>query len=262
MRFGFFGYGVGGSVLAEAVLGTGDGGGGLFLGIGVDECAFAFANEGEFLVVAIPIHADEVADAHLLGGEKIGEGIDEVAFNGALEVARAVALVGAFLQEEIAAAIGDAKEEFAVGGFEDAPLHEAEFDVEDGFEFGAFQGMKDDELVEAVHKFGREFAAGGLQGGAFDFLIEVGDGLVVGFYEAVAALHEVGDIGGAEVGGHEDDGLREVYAAIVAEGESGFVEHAEEQLPKGVAGLFDFVEEQERHFELVGMIGGKRFLGN
>jgi len=70
-------------------------------------------------------------------------------------------------------------------------------------------------------------------------------GLVVGFDEAVAATHEVGDFVGAEVGGHKDDGLREIDAAVVTERESGFIQHAEEQLPESVAGFFDFIEEQE-----------------
>jgi len=65
-------------------------------------------------------------------------------------------------------------------------------------------------------------------GAALDFLVNVGLRLVVGFDEAVATAHEVGDFVGAEVGGHEDDGLREIDAAIIAEGQGGFVQHAEE----------------------------------
>ena len=33
--------------------------------------------------------------------------------------------------------------------------------------------------------------------------------------------------------------------------QSGLVEHAEEKLPEGVAGFFDFVEEQKAEFEIL-----------
>ena len=75
----------------------------------------------------------------LFGGQKIGHRIDDVAFDGALQVARAVALVGAFLQEEIAAMIGDAEEELALGGFQDALLHHGQFDVQNLFQLLAVQ---------------------------------------------------------------------------------------------------------------------------
>ena len=38
--------------------------------------------------------------------------------------------------------------------------------------------------------------------------------------------------------------------------------HAEKQLPERVAGLFDFVEEQEGQFQLIGMRSRQRFLGD
>ncbi len=103
---------------------------------------------------------------------------------------------------------------------------------------------------------------GRFDGGALDFLVEVGLGLVVGLDEAVAAVHQFGDFTRAQIGGHEDDGLREIHAAVVAKGERGLVQHAEEQLPEGVAGFFDFVEEQERKLQLVAVVRRQRFLGD
>src|SRR5258708_25217059 len=124
------------------------------------------------------------------------------------------------------------------------------------------QGMENDELVEAIHEFRREFAASGFDSRALDLFVKSGGGLVVGLNESVAAAHEFGDFASAEVGGEEDDGLGEVHAAIVAEGQGGLVQHAEEQLPESVAGFFNFVEKQEGELELFGVRSGKRFLGD
>ncbi len=143
-------------------------------------------------------------------------------------MASAVTLVGAFLEEEIAAGVGDTEKEFVSGCVEHTFLDETEFDVENGFEFGALELAEDHHLIKAVHELRRKLAASGFDGGALDFLVNVGLRLVVRFDEAVATAHEVGDFVGAEVGGHEDDGLGEVHAAVVAKGQRGFVQHAEE----------------------------------
>src|SRR5258708_31899628 len=124
------------------------------------------------------------------------------------------------------------------------------------------QGMENDELVEAIHEFRREFAASGFDSRALDLFVKSGGGLVVGLNESVAAAHEFGDFASAEVGGEEDDGLGEVHAAIVAEGQGGLVQHAEEQLPESVAGFFNFIEKQEGELQLFGVRSGQRFLGD
>ena len=56
--------------------------------------------------------------------------------------------------------------------------------------------------------------------------------------------------------------MGEIHAAVVAKSEGGLVQHAEEQLPEGVAGFFDFVEEQERKLQLVAVGNRQGFLGN
>jgi len=102
--------------------------------------------------------------------------------------------------------------------------------------------MENDELVETVHEFGREFAASGFNGSALDFFVKIGGGLVIGLDEAIAATHEFGDFAHRRgwYGGEEDDGLGEVHTAIVAKGQGGLVQHAEEQLPKKRRWLFQF----------------------
>ena len=78
------GDGFGGSVFAKAVR-TQDGRSGFpFYRFGGDEGAFLLANEGQFLVQAVPIDAHEVADTHLLRGQQVGQRVDDVALDGAL----------------------------------------------------------------------------------------------------------------------------------------------------------------------------------
>ena len=71
-----------------------------------------------------------------------------------------------------------------------------------------------------------------------DFLFELRFG-VAGSCEPDAAGRHPRHLGGSEVGGHENDGLRKVDLSIVAKGQHAFVEHAQKQLPKRVAGLLD-----------------------
>jgi len=58
----------------------------------------------------------------------------------------------------------------------------------------------------------------------------------------MAALHQFRNFAATKVRLQENDRLREIHAAVVAQREVGLVQHAEEQLPEGVAGLLDFIE--------------------
>ena len=122
--------GFGGGAFAKTVRAKDGGSGFPFRGFGGDESAFLLTNEGQFLVLPIPIDANKVADAHLLRSEEVGQWIDDVTLDGAFQMAGAVALVGAFLQKKIAASVGDVEEEFAVGGVQDALLDHAQLDLE------------------------------------------------------------------------------------------------------------------------------------
>src|SRR5467141_885354 len=102
-----------------------------------------------------------------------------MAFNGALEVPRTVALVRAFLQEEVAAGIGYPEQELPLGGFQNALLHLAQLDFEDFLELLAPQRMKYHHFVEPVHEFRRKLAARCFYGGTFDLFIETGSGDVL-----------------------------------------------------------------------------------
>ena len=184
-----------------------------------------------------------------------------MAVDRAFQMARAVAQVGAFAKQEAAGARIETESATGAGGAEQAVLHGVEFEIENALELLGEQRAEDDDLVEAVHEFGREFPAGGVDGGVLDFPVEGTAGLVSG-RETEARLHQAVDFARAEVGGEEDHGLGEIDAAVVTEGERGLVEDAEQELPQGVGGLLDFVEEQQAELHAVGVIAGERFLGD
>ena len=75
-------------------------------------------------------------------------------------------------------------------------------------------------------------------------------GLWLRLNKSHAAGHQFGDFAAAEIRGQENDGLRKIHAAIVAERQGGLIQHAEQQLPQRVAGFFDFVEKQEAELQL------------
>lgn len=59
-------------------------------------------------------------------------------------------------------------------------------------------------------------------------------------------LTNIVEVGGTEVGRHDDDGILEVHDAALAVGETTVVEHLEEQRHELPAGLLDLVDEDDR----------------
>ena len=90
---------------------------------------------------------------NLLGCQQVRQWIHHVAFDGALEVPCAVALVRAFLQEELAAGVGHAEQELTLGGFQNALLHLAQLDFEHPLKLLTSQRMKHHHFIEPVHEF-------------------------------------------------------------------------------------------------------------
>ena len=122
------------------------------------------------------------------------------------------------------------------------------------------QGLEDDYLIDAVHEFGRELAARGIDGRAIDLLVERVVDLHRFRCKAEAAIDQAVHFGSAEVRGHDDDAARKIDAAVIAERQRGLVENAEQQLPERVRGFFDLVKEQDRELELLGVPLVERFL--
>lgn len=68
------------------------------------------------------------------------------------------------------------------------------------------------------------------------FLVQPGIGLVSRLNKAHATLHQFGDFSATKIRSPQNDRLRKVDAATVAERERGLVQHSWEQLPNCVAG--------------------------
>ena len=69
-----------------------------------------------------------------------------------------------------------------------------------------------------------------------------------------ARLHERAHLARPQIAGHEDETPREIHAAIVAQGQNGLVEDAQHEVPQGVAGLLDFIEQHQGELHFVGVM--------
>ena len=120
--------------------------------------------------------------------------------------------------------------------------------------------MKTTDFVDAVHELRRELAPRRFDRGAIDLVVECSVHLSGFRRETQAAVHQVAHLAGAQVRGHDDDALRQIHAAVVAQRQRGLVQNAEQQLPERVGRLLDFVEQQDRELQLVGVPLVQRFL--
>src|SRR5258706_983732 len=218
-----------------------------------DRQVFTLADERQAVLLLIPVDADEVAQVDLLGGQQVCQWINHVALDGTLEVPRTVALVCAFLQEEVPARIRHAEQKLPLGSLQNSLLNLAQLDFEHALELLAPQRVKHHHLVEAIHEFRRKLAAGCFHGSTFDLFIEAGGRLLGWPNKAHTTLHQFGNFASTKVGRQENDSLGEVHAPVVAQRERGLIQHPQEQLPQGVAGFFDLVEKQEAELQLFGV---------
>src|SRR5258706_320453 len=77
--------------------------------------------------------------------------------------------------------------------------------------------MNHHDFAEAVHEFRRELSPRGFYRSAFHLLVKICHGLILWLDETHPALHQFRDFRAAQVRGHEDHGLREGHATVVAQ---------------------------------------------
>src|SRR5258708_33015948 len=142
---------------------------------GWDRQVFTLANEGQAVLLLIPVDANEVTEVNLFGGQQVCQWINHVAFDGALEVPRTVALVCAFPQEEVPAWIRHAEQELPLGSLQNSLLNLAQLDFEHPLKLLAPQRMKHHHFVEAIHEFRRKLAPGPFPGTTFECFIDASD---------------------------------------------------------------------------------------
>src|SRR5260370_38358490 len=117
-----------------------------------------------------------------------------------------------------------------------------------------FQRPEHDNLIDAVHKLGRELAARRVERRAVDLLIDFG---VVRILHTLArskadsTRDQFGHVARAEVRSQDDHALRKVHAAVVAECQSRFVQNPKQELPQRVRGLFNFIKQHQSKLQIV-----------
>src|SRR5262249_5525560 len=87
--------------------------------------------EAQFLSGFIHVDANDVADLDLPGGDQVRQRYHQIALDGALERARAVAAVESFGEQEILCPFGAIEHEISTARQQHAALYNLEFDVQD-----------------------------------------------------------------------------------------------------------------------------------
>ena len=139
--------------------------------------------------------------------------------------------------------------------------------LQDFPQFGCAKRLKHHRLVDAVHEFRGEFPPRGFHAGARDLVGQLlvnrsGRGLALRLTggKAQAGLQNRTHLRGAQVAGHEDQGAREIHAAVVAQSQCRLIQNAQQQVPQRVAGFFDLVEQHEAQLHLLGVVLVEHFL--
>src|SRR5262249_19387453 len=124
---------------------------------------------------------------------------------------------------------------------------------EDAIELAIPERFENNHFIETINELRRESAACGLDAGASHVFAEG----YVAFQrvhmrlnrgsEYQPRLHQRGHLPCTNVARHEDDRLREVDLAVVAQGYRGLIQNTEQQIPKRVTGFFDFIEEHDAY---------------
>ena len=137
----------------------------------------------------IPVNPHQVAQADLIRSQQIRQRINDMPLDGTLQVAGAIALIRAFLEQKLAAGIRHAKEELPLGCVQDPLLHLPQLNIEHFLKLLAPQWMEDHHLVQAVHEFRRKLAPSRFHGRALHFLVQPGDRLILGLNKTHSTLH-------------------------------------------------------------------------
>src|SRR5437762_3123122 len=146
--------------------------------------------------------------------------------NRAFEWSRAVAAVEALREQKIFRRLGAGEHEVAAACGHNPALHSVKFKVEDAAHSFLRERAEDYDFVEPVHKLRRELAPCRLDSDLFQPRVNLA-GRHFGRRESQFAFSDLAHFARAEVGGHDDDAARKIYAAVIAERQGGFVEDAE-----------------------------------
>ena len=157
--------------------------------------------------------------------------------------------INAFVEQKLLGLVGAFEYKFLTRTAHNAFLHGIQFDFQNLPQMLIAQAAEDHHLINAVHEFRRKLAPRRFQRRAINLLIylRIHDTRFRG--KANATRKHLAHFACAKVGGHNHDGARKIYAAVVAQCERRFIQNAEQQLPQRIAGFFNFIKEDERKFD-------------
>ncbi len=202
------------------------------------------------------VDRDQIPELNLAGGNQSRGRENQEPLNGPFQVSRSKGRVSALPQEEVAGPSRAVEEKrLAVGRGHDPLLHASQLDIQDLFHVYALQGSEDQYLIDAIHELRRKLPSRRLRGRAINPAVQ----LIIVFPwaggESHAAGHDSHHFARTEIGGEENDRAGKIDPPVVAQGQRGLAENAQQKLPKGVAGLLDLVKKDERQFQLVCVVG-------
>src|SRR5712691_6299877 len=142
----------------------------------------------------MPIDEQYVALMQLPCGQQSGECADDIALDGALQVAGSIPMVGSLLQEELSAFARDSKQEGPCCRVQHALLYLPEFDLQHFVKLRVLQRMKHDHLVQAIHELRRELPSCCLHRSPLHLLVQSRCRLVLRLDESHTSVHQVGDL--------------------------------------------------------------------
>src|SRR5215472_6481907 len=147
----------------------------------------------------MPINQQRIALMHLRGGQKSGNWANHIPLNSSFQVPSSVSLVSSFMQQELAAFLGDPKQERPRCRIQYALLNIAQFDLQHFVEFLALEGMEHHQFVQAIHKLRREPAPGRFYCCPLHLFLQSCSWLVVRLDESHASLQQIRDLATSQV---------------------------------------------------------------
>src|SRR5690348_7939545 len=118
------------------------------------------------------INEQHITRGHLRRGQQPRKRANEIALDGALQVARSVPLIGPLFEQELSSFCRYSEQEGSRCRLQHALLHQPEFDFQHFIQFIPLQWVKDDQLIETVDELRRELRSVCFYRGSFHLFIQ------------------------------------------------------------------------------------------
>src|ERR1017187_9331004 len=215
----------------------------------------------DHLVLRSHVHADEITQLHLRRRHQIRQRENQVALDRALQMPCPVSRIGAFLQQMVFHCLRAVEYELVrTRSHQHALLHHPEFDVQNLRQMLVAQRLEHHCLVDPVHDLRRKFPPRRFHRRPLNLVIE----RLIHFNrfrrKSEPTVHQVRHLRRTQVRRHNDDALRQNHAPVVAQSQRRLVQNPQQQLPQRIRRLLNFVKQQYRQLQLLGVPLVQRFL--